>query len=160
MARKQFETIVASAPREALKLEENTFTDVTIAAGSFVNFDFYTPSGSVGLLEKQYVRTSASPQSLGATSGKHNVLFTTTNVNGSFVYGENAYTDYIYFNRWTFGNSPSLLQPNDAAAIIAAMRGAFFDDTVGLRVGYYNNTDADLTLNITWNFTWIQRDLA
>lgn len=160
MARKQFETIVASAPRESLVVTTNAFGGLTIPVGGRVDFDLFAPVGSIGNLKNTYVLLEQIPSSMGATSGVQEVLFGTSALAGAYAYANIKFDKQLQYNRFQF-NDAILITPNDVSGLVSAIKDIPFDSNTSFRLVYINSTNAVLTnVSFRWYVTWVKKELA
>lgn len=159
MGRKQFETIVASVPREIMVNTAQSFTGVNVPSGGNVVFDLYAPAGTVGELVKMSVNIAA-PIDKGAASGVHQLVLSTSGPSGSTASAIYNHDKIAAFNRNIFMNASSV-EPNDLSALGMALSKLRFDSAVALRLFYFNSTNIALNgITIDWNVTWLKRDSA
>lgn len=148
----EFQTVVASAPRESLHTKDLT-DNAQVAAGADQFVDFYAPSGNIGVLQSIKLLTTAPPN---ATSGTHFMLVSSSATMGGYIKGISSYNQQIYWNRFEWINADNDKEPSDGSAAANAIKDVFFDDVTSLRIQYENDTDVVQTnirdIEITYLF--------
>lgn len=137
--RKEFETIVASAPREKMKrydLSRNT----TIAAGQTEFISIYSPPGTIS---KVLAIVSLIPALIGVTNGGSNWLYVDypdSILDLITVSGANGSEIRINNNQMVMGSNPF---PTDPIVFQNTIMNITFDDSIPLRLVYQNGTDVN-----------------
>lgn len=132
MGRPQFETIVASAPREKLTLI-NADISTAIGAGASQSVTIYAPPKKVFTVSSMFVE--AKPVGTTGTQEFHlgyaaiDIMQTISPFNSGLVFNN---------NEW-FGATTK--NPNDTNAMITALRGIVIDELSGLILNYVNLTN-------------------
>lgn len=151
--KKEFEVVVASAPREALK-SFSTTRDTAIAAGLSEIVDLYSMAGTIGITQSAYFD---APIPAGATSGNHVYTMTTTAQSGAFVTGESTFASSISMNYRKFLNANFAQHPSTDVGQVEAIRGNYFDDVIGLRFVYTNTTNVSQANARSYKLVYIER---
>lgn len=152
MGRRQFETVVASAPRDILRLS-NLSSTASVGPSSSHIIDLYSAPGTIGIVQSAYMYIPA----VGAVSFNHALNVTTTAQSGDIIFGESPGNELVYWNQKSFQIATAKQQPSGATAQVLALAGSTFDDAVGLRFQYVNSTTGTQTGNRVIILTWIER---
>jgi hypothetical protein len=154
MGRKQFEQIVASAPRERVVYNNlSQYTD--LAAGSTQIIDIFAPDGTICELRLFHCNTQLAP---GATSGDHYVSLTTNQAFGGFLYGSSNYNANLVFQTQDWWVADLISRP--AQNRVESIRSLIFDSTVALRIIYKNNTNAAHTNDRYFAIMYVERTIG
>jgi hypothetical protein len=134
MGRKQFEQIVAQAPRRIVK--KITVTDTTeILVSAFLDVMVYSPAGTIS-------RTNAIdllyPAIATAISGTHFISVYCANAIHGVIYGSHAYNEEVKYRYGQLYGAPVEKAPNDATALYLAQRDIYFDSENALVVRFWN----------------------
>ena len=141
MSRPEFESVVAGAPRESLKRNLINLTTGTIARDAIVNFDVYSPTGTISRVNTMAFNVGVSP--VGGFT--FNIFY--TNGNRAFITMSVASAGIIFNNNWWQSPVPATLNPNNLDTLIGTMRNIFFDSTVGLRFQILNQGTGNGSFN-------------
>lgn len=159
MSQPEFQQIIANAPRKSLVLMSQENTAALAATTGVESVYFYAPSGFLCRLVNIYFSCVNPP---AATSGGHALYMGYSNANlGNIAYGSanfnnanNLVFDYSHF----FGSSSFL--PNDINALVKATKSIYFDNNIGLRFQYYNQSNAQQTNVRKYYITIVQEQVA
>lgn len=141
MTRPEFEQIVAMANRESLKRNFIAGSNQVVTNGSTLNIDVFSPSATVSQL--LFFSTFWPASATAGTDHRVNLLFT----NGLNPVIQMVYTgtQAIRFGNSWFATSPTSTIPNTSNQIQSEYRAITYDNTVGLRLQYINNTGSSVT---------------
>lgn len=157
MPRKEFEMIVASAPRESLAFTRLDQTGVNIPPGQQQAFNIFAPVGVIGRVQSVYLGV---PKQAGAASGNIDVVLGCTGSSGSFMESQTSYNTDLSFARFSYVTGGDLYKlPSDMAAVVAAIKDIQFDSVIGLAVIITNNLNVAYTNNFSFYVNWIQREV-
>lgn len=137
MGRKQFESVVAQAPRKRLTKMLKTET-TSLAAGGSETISFYAPAGFISKVVSMALIIGAPA---GATTGTHYSLLlygTGTGNNVDLARIESAYNQAIFIANSEFVGSVSEKPSNSQVDVISSIK---FDDAIPFIFVYKNNTD-------------------
>lgn len=156
MSRKEFEIIVAAAPREKLMSTQIT-QPVSVPASGSTRIDVFSPSGSIGRVQSLYI---GLPLPTGATTGAYGVTIGSTSFSGSFISGDLPYNKGLVYNQFGFGNSSDFTAIYPIADMVSALKDIHFDDVIGLYLLVRNNTNGTISGNVTFLVNWIKREVG
>lgn len=149
---------VPMKPAESLRWIIATDTG-NVAISSFDDVLVYASAGKIArVLLVQLVGEAVAT----ATSGVHYLELMSPASDSNYfgiTRGEQNYNAICSFNRM-YWNSVSSAFPADAASQGASVRSIEFDDTIGLRVRYYNGTNAVQTADRTIRILVAERSVA
>jgi hypothetical protein len=157
LGRRQFEKVVASAPREKLQNTINTINTPVAANGGNLIVQLFAPVGSIGRVQNVYV---SIPKPVGATSGNHFFYLRPGSGAGSLMQGSTTFDKDLVFNRYQFSDPAVSLEPSAAGAIITSLKDSQFDDIVPFEMSYFNSTNVIQTATLLFNISWIRRDVG
>jgi hypothetical protein len=135
MGRKQFETVVANAPKEYLAMVDLSRT-LTTGIGSTNTIYLYAPAGYIGEVQGIYLH---KPFPAGAISGTHLVEFGYPTL--TRAYGKSTFNKNI---RWVFSywdEADSKQAPPSTQTQMSALQNLVFDDVAGLYFAIRNDTN-------------------
>jgi hypothetical protein len=139
MARPQFESVVAQAPRIQIGGTVHDST-VSVPATSSINIYVYSPPGTVSEVIDAFLE---APIPAGATSGNH--LFALAyqlNVGPIFnLHGESTFDKVVRFAYGYFHTATVVQLPADINAQGSILRSYQFDDEMPLAIHYNNRTN-------------------
>jgi hypothetical protein len=155
MGRPQFETVVAAAPRQKLEVSRNFFSTV-VAAGGLEQIDLFVATGKVARVQSLFLE--AAPVA-AALSGDHEMILSPSSNSGGYILGGNAYNAGIKWDKMNW-LSANVTEPGTDEASVSAIRDVLFDDVVGLRFNYLNNTDAGTDGERKFHVNYVEFDTA
>lgn len=141
MGRRQFESVVAQAPK--IKVKEIPLSSSTsIPASSSEAIDVYSAAGTISTVIASYFQ--ASPPN-GAVSGSHFFkCYNASSIQGvkpEYFMAGSVYNTQVLINRNQFVNADYAAYPASSEAQGAALRSMKFDDDMALRIFYQNSTN-------------------
>lgn len=146
MSRREFEQVVAQAPKMKLKSVDfsSAIGGFIINAGQTVTVDFYSLSATIG-----EVRTPLffAPPPVGATTGTHVLYFSTDLGNltwkPTYLTATATYNTNISFEAGAVQEANGFVHPNTQEAQQGSISSAVFDSTRAWRISYKNATNAN-----------------
>jgi hypothetical protein len=136
MSRKEFEIIVASAPRKNIKKIDLTFS-TQLLAGEQVNIDVYAPIGKVSRTE---MILTYYPSIATATAGTKFMALYGGSADFGVVYLEGAFNASLWYRYGEFENA-TVSKPTQLINQLLAQKDITFDSAQALRFQVKNNTD-------------------
>lgn len=135
--RNQFESIIASAPRVKLLAFERVFNN-QLAVNGWEDAFFFAPAGTICEVLGVYFNVAVPA---GAIAGSQELYLSFDVPTIDFVYASSTFAMGLRFNFNKFQLANNGYIPTTEEAVISAIRGITFDETVPLRMSYANYTD-------------------
>lgn len=143
MGRPQWERVVAEAPREEIQIYDY-MQNVSVAVNGSFQVDLFAPAGYIGELNSMWLHAEAPSGYGGATSGTHVFGLRDTEEEVYYTQAAQQYNGVLDFqqNIWaTYYNC----NPTTEVGIILTFQSIKFDNTIGLRIKYFNLLNAAIT---------------
>lgn len=140
MGRRQFESVVAQAPKVQIKSIDLSSSAV-VSSGQTETIDYFVPSGSVGEVKSIYFQV---PTPTGATTSVHRAIVSTNfgnlSVKGTYLDGmANFGKSLLYNGDWVDADFHQY--PTDKGAQFNSQSTIVFDSERSFRISYINNTN-------------------
>ena len=134
MARKQFEQVVAQASKIAFKRLTASDGSPVLGNGK-TTIDIFGAPGCITMIKSMYFYVDPPA---GATAGQHQLEILNNQGAGTYLYGASNFGDALqwHYSKWNMATKEK--QPTTEDAQIIALNNIIFDDTVSLRLEYYN----------------------
>lgn len=158
MPRRQFEQVVASAPRQELVVL-NADSSEQVAIDGEEQIDIYVPTGKVGVVQALYLNVLPIDN---ATAGTHLLVLSSSLNSSGYSLAESNFDSSIQWGKmaWTYADVRT--EPTNEAAVVLGVKGALFDSQVGFRINYLNKTDVAIPqgVNRTYRLNYKMIDAA
>lgn len=160
MGRREFESQIASAPRQSFQYFSHLPT-TSVAAGAQENIDIYAPAGKIGrIINCNLLFTKVSASAVAATTGNHSLEIKPTSYTGGYLIIFSSYNVDIQLGYNTVLSGDLQVQPPDKAAFQSQISNIYFDAITAIRFQYNNNTDQPQTLERKYQSNYILIDIA
>jgi hypothetical protein len=155
VSRKEFEAVVAQAPREKIVYQNLSFSSTLVASGATHEVLIYAPANRICEVTMFHALIGLPG---GVISGSHDLWLQTTSNFGSFLFGRSDYTKELNFQsqHWRIAN---IFQepPNNP---VEGLRSCIFDDTVGAKIKYTNQLNVANDANKYLAIQYLERQVT
>lgn len=152
MPRQEFEQVVAQATK--MNFKRLLVNDPSSVAGNQkVTIDVFGAAGTISEVKSMYFMVD---KPTGATAGEHTLELLTNQNAGTYLIGVSNFGDMLqwHFSRWNSATKDKA--PASEEAALMALAGIRFDETVSLRLEYYNFTNAIQNNPRNWVFNILE----
>lgn len=151
MGRAEFETIVASAPRESVVWRNMTLT-ASIAAGATEIQDVFAPTNTICNLINLYLHAEPVPAS---TAGTHQFTIESNAPWGSYIFGRSLYNEVVEYDDGDWQIATQIKRPPSNGQM--NINSLHFDEILPMRIRYTNNANTSQTNNRITGITYVQK---
>jgi hypothetical protein len=110
----------------------------SIAAGANEKVRFTASTGFIANVANAYINV---PAPAGATTGDHQIWIKHPNSQSAPIKFSSAFNEPLVLSGVYIKNASQWQTPGTQEGVIGALKSIFFDDTDGVNIAYFNNTD-------------------